>query len=172
MPDSFKLFPTDFRASPARLWAGVGRVCYAWRPAATRTGVRKPAARPPPPRDGARTLLLARGGEVLSNRRGPGVAGGDVGNGRLHGSRRRKQTPHPAASTFVISIVLAARNHRRRTASCLFVTRLWSEIQPNQIASFRQVSGFHQTSRPAGPPHSVAICLLDLRTCARRSLKW
>ena len=43
----------------ARLFAGARRVRYAWRPAATRTGVRKSvaAARPPPRIDGAGEVL-------------------------------------------------------------------------------------------------------------------
>ncbi len=44
----------------ARLFAGARRVRYAWRPAATRTGVRKSvaAARPPLRIDGAGEVLV------------------------------------------------------------------------------------------------------------------
>jgi len=54
----------------ARLFARAGRVRYAWRPAATRTGVRESvaAARPPAQIDGAiGALVFERAKERMQN---------------------------------------------------------------------------------------------------------
>jgi len=62
----FFIGPNAVRTLPARLFAWAGRVRYAWRPAATRTGVRKAvaAARQPMRIDGAMSPIpLWKGGD-------------------------------------------------------------------------------------------------------------